>query len=166
MAQEQRSEWLRGCTSPLQAHRLWRRSYSCLPHWLSLAAARVTRSCPPYIARLNCHCPGHLQWPTSYGAVVRLQSFLLTDSVTGCRSSAKATVCIIHSRSLLHPKSFFSWNHKWIHDFPWIHKWILIWILQQDTPWYIRIHSFSWNHARYHGFLTFLHGRDHIGKHV
>ena len=53
---------------------------------------------------------------------------------------------------------FFSWIHIWIHDF---HKFIYefyIWILCQDTSWYTRIHSFSWIHARYHGFWPLFMG--------
>ena len=53
---------------------------------------------------------------------------------------------------------FFSWIHIWIHDFSWIHIWIHIWILSQDPPWYTRIRSFSWIHARYHGFWPLFMG--------
>ena len=36
-----------------------------------------------------------------------------------------------------------------MHDFSWINLWILSWNLCQDTFWYTRIHSFSWNYAKY-----------------
>ena len=53
---------------------------------------------------------------------------------------------------------FFSWFHIWINDFPWIHIWILTWILCQDTSWFTRIHSISWNYARYYGFWPLFTG--------
>ena len=45
----------------------------------------------------------------------------------------------------------------WIHDFHG-HIWILIWNLCQETSWYPRIRSFSWNHARNHEFWPFFMG--------